>query len=149
MLSDKQIRRYSRHILLHDIGGVGQEKLLSSTVELTLSPDAIGSWAALPLLVAGGIGSIRIVSDPRQTIGDTEIRFCTALSAGHLGSPYGGIVKVFENINPYCKLAFFPQAKPSGSTLPFVVSDTGKKPQEVGAIASATAFQLLHKVATA
>jgi molybdopterin/thiamine biosynthesis adenylyltransferase len=58
-LTEKQIERYSRHILLEQIGSVGQEKLLSSKV-LIVGAGGLGSPAGL-YLAAAGVGTIGIV----------------------------------------------------------------------------------------
>jgi molybdopterin/thiamine biosynthesis adenylyltransferase len=56
---EKYIERYSRHIVLSQIGGVGQEKLLSSKV-LIIGAGGLGSPAGL-YLAAAGVGTIGIV----------------------------------------------------------------------------------------
>lgn len=58
-LTEQQIERYSRHIILEQVGGVGQEKLLASKV-LIVGAGGLGSPAAL-YLAAAGIGTIGIV----------------------------------------------------------------------------------------
>ncbi|MHC4186938.1 MAG: HesA/MoeB/ThiF family protein [Planctomycetota bacterium] len=58
-LNEQQIERYSRHIILQEVGGTGQEKLLSSKV-LIIGAGGLGSPAAL-YLAAAGIGTIGIV----------------------------------------------------------------------------------------
>jgi len=58
-LTEQQIERYSRHIILEQIGGAGQEKLLSSSV-LIIGAGGLGSPAAL-YLAAAGVGTIGIV----------------------------------------------------------------------------------------
>ncbi|UCE49099.1 MAG: HesA/MoeB/ThiF family protein, partial [Phycisphaerales bacterium] len=58
-LSDQQIERYSRHIILEQVGGAGQEKLLSSKV-LIIGAGGLGSPAGL-YLAAAGVGTIGIV----------------------------------------------------------------------------------------
>lgn len=58
-LTEQQIQRYSRHIILEQIGGTGQEKLLSSKV-LIIGAGGLGSPAAL-YLAAAGVGTIGIV----------------------------------------------------------------------------------------
>ena len=58
-LTEQQIERYSRHIILEEIGGIGQEKLLSSKV-LIIGAGGLGSPAAL-YLAAAGVGTIGII----------------------------------------------------------------------------------------
>ena len=58
MLSEEQLERYSRHIMLEEIGEQGQEKLLNSCV-LIIGAGGLGSPAAM-YLAAAGIGTIGI-----------------------------------------------------------------------------------------
>jgi adenylyltransferase/sulfurtransferase len=58
---DDQIHRYARHILLQEVGGVGQEKLLAAKV-LVIGAGGLGSPAIL-YLAAAGVGTIGVVDD--------------------------------------------------------------------------------------
>lgn len=58
-LSDEQIERYSRHIILQGVGGDGQEKLLASRI-LIIGAGGLGAPVAL-YLAAAGVGTIGIV----------------------------------------------------------------------------------------
>lgn len=60
-LNDQQLDRYARHIVLRDIGGAGQGKLLSSHV-LLIGAGGIGC-PAIQYLAAAGIGTISVVDD--------------------------------------------------------------------------------------
>ena len=76
--SDEQITRYSRHILLPEVGGKGQKKLAQARV-LVVGAGGLGSPAIL-YLAAAGIGTIGIIDNDfvdltnlqRQVIHHTE-----------------------------------------------------------------------------
>ena len=59
-LSESQIQRYSRHVLLPDVGGVGQRRLLASTAAFVLGPKRPASAAALAYLAAAGVGTLEV-----------------------------------------------------------------------------------------
>jgi molybdopterin/thiamine biosynthesis adenylyltransferase len=58
-LSEEQIQRYSRQIILKEVGGKGQKKLLSSKITL-IGLGSLGSPVAY-YLVASGVGNLRII----------------------------------------------------------------------------------------
>ncbi|MEZ0360782.1 MAG: molybdopterin-synthase adenylyltransferase MoeB [Hydrogenobacter sp.] len=57
--TEEQIRRYARHIILPEVGGKGQEKLLNSKV-LVVGAGGLGS-PSIFYLAAAGVGTIGIV----------------------------------------------------------------------------------------
>ncbi len=58
---DDQIQRYARHILLPEVGGIGQAKLLNAKV-LVIGAGGLGSPAIL-YLAAAGVGTVGVVDD--------------------------------------------------------------------------------------
>ena len=58
-LTDEQIERYSRHIILKEVGAKGQKKLLKGKV-LIIGAGGLGAPAAM-YLAAAGVGTIGIV----------------------------------------------------------------------------------------
>jgi len=60
-LSDSELDRYARHIVLREVGGVGQLKLKAASVAV-IGAGGIGS-AVIPALAGAGVGRISIVDD--------------------------------------------------------------------------------------
>ena len=61
MLSTSEIERYARHLVLHGIGGPGQQKLKAARV-LVIGAGGLGS-PLLQYLAAAGVGTLGIVDD--------------------------------------------------------------------------------------
>lgn len=59
--SEDDIQRYSRHIILQEVGGTGQQKLRDSKV-LVVGAGGLGSPSAF-YLAAAGVGTIGIIDD--------------------------------------------------------------------------------------
>ncbi|HZG09168.1 MAG TPA: HesA/MoeB/ThiF family protein [Allosphingosinicella sp.] len=60
-LSDEELDRYARHIVLKEIGGEGQNKLRAASVAL-IGAGGIGA-PAIQYLAAAGVGTLRVIDD--------------------------------------------------------------------------------------
>jgi adenylyltransferase/sulfurtransferase len=60
-LSDSELERYARHIVLPQVGGVGQHRLKAASIAV-IGAGAIGS-AVIPALAGAGIGRLTIIDD--------------------------------------------------------------------------------------
>jgi molybdopterin/thiamine biosynthesis adenylyltransferase len=69
-LTDSQIERYSRHIILKEIGGEGQKKILNTEVVI-IGAGGLGSPAAY-YLAATGVGKIGIVDSDRADLSNLQ-----------------------------------------------------------------------------
>lgn len=69
-LSDSQLDRYARHIVLPQLGGAGQKKLLAAHVVL-VGAGGIGS-PAIQYLAAAGIGRLTIIDDDRVGLSNLQ-----------------------------------------------------------------------------
>ncbi|GGO99341.1 adenylyltransferase/sulfurtransferase [Stakelama pacifica] len=69
-LSDSQLERYARHIILREIGGAGQSKLLRSPVAV-IGAGGIGS-PAIEYLAAAGIGRLTIIDDDHVDLSNLQ-----------------------------------------------------------------------------
>ena len=70
MFSNEQLERYSRHIILKEIGVKGQQKLLDSKV-LIIGAGGLGAPAAL-YLAAAGVGTIGIVDEDEVDLSNLQ-----------------------------------------------------------------------------
>jgi molybdopterin/thiamine biosynthesis adenylyltransferase len=82
-MNDNQLLRYSRHILLDDIGIEGQQRLLEAHA-LVIGAGGLGSPAAL-YLASGGIGRITLVDD--DTVDLTNLQRQVMHTTGRIGQP--------------------------------------------------------------
>ncbi|MDC0073618.1 molybdopterin-synthase adenylyltransferase MoeB [Alphaproteobacteria bacterium] len=98
--SESDIERYSRNILLNEVGGVGQKKISKSKV-LVIGAGGLGSPLLL-YLAASGVGTIGIIDDDivelsnlqRQIIHNTE-----SLNFSKVKSAKFNIEQINPNIN--------------------------------------------------
>ncbi|APW37205.1 molybdopterin biosynthesis protein MoeB [Rhodoferax koreense] len=82
-MEDEQLLRYSRHILLDEIGIEGQERLLAARA-LVIGAGGLGSPVALYLATAG-IGRITLVDDDEVDL--TNLQRQIAHTMARLGQP--------------------------------------------------------------
>ena len=82
-MNDNQLLRYSRHILLDDIGIEGQQRLLEAHA-LVIGAGGLGSPAAL-YLASGGIGRITLVDD--DTVDLTNLQRQVMHTTERIGQP--------------------------------------------------------------
>lgn len=77
-LSDAQLDRYARHIVLKEIGGEGQRKLLAARVAV-VGAGGIGA-PAIQYLAAAGVGTLRVIDDDAVALDNLQrqILFGTA-----------------------------------------------------------------------
>ena len=82
MFNERQLERYARHILLQEVGGPGQQKLLDSKV-LVVGAGGLGSPLML-YLAAAGVGTIGIVDDDAVALSNLQRQIAhTEARIGH------------------------------------------------------------------
>jgi molybdopterin/thiamine biosynthesis adenylyltransferase/rhodanese-related sulfurtransferase len=96
-LDESKRRRYSRHLLIPEVGEEGQLKLLQSRV-LLIGAGGLGSPASL-YLAAAGVGTIGIVDD--DTVDETNLQRQIVHSTERLGDSKADSAKLtIEALNP-------------------------------------------------
>lgn len=82
-LSEKELQRYARHIVLRDVGGPGQQKLKSARV-LVVGAGGLGA-PALIYLAAAGVGSLGVIDDDEVSLSNLQRQIIHA--TGDIGRP--------------------------------------------------------------
>lgn len=96
-LDEAQRRRYSRHLLIPEVGEAGQQKLLESRM-LLIGAGGLGSPASL-YLAAAGVGTLGIVDD--DAVDETNLQRQIVHSQERLGESKAGSAKrTIEALNP-------------------------------------------------
>ena len=97
-LTDSELERYARQIVLPQIGGVGQRRLKASKVAV-IGAGGIGS-AAIPLLAAAGVGRLTIIDDDH--VDRSNLQRQTVFRDEHVGQPKAMLAADFARaLNPY------------------------------------------------
>ena len=82
-LSDAELERYARHIVLKEIGGAGQAALAAARVVL-VGAGGIGS-PAIQYLAAAGVGTLSVIDDDRVDLSNLQRQ--TLFGTADIGTP--------------------------------------------------------------
>jgi molybdopterin/thiamine biosynthesis adenylyltransferase/rhodanese-related sulfurtransferase len=97
VLTPAQRARYSRHLLIPEVGDEGQQKLLNARI-LLIGAGGLGSPASL-YLAAAGVGTLGIVDD--DVVDDSNLQRQIVHSTERLGEPKALSAKrTIEALNP-------------------------------------------------
>jgi sulfur-carrier protein adenylyltransferase/sulfurtransferase len=103
-LDEAKRRRYSRHLLIPEVGEEGQQKLLDSRV-LLIGAGGLGSPAGL-YLAAAGVGTLGIVDD--DVVDETNLQRQIVHSTERLGDAKADSAKrTLEALNPDVSVKVF------------------------------------------
>lgn len=69
-LTPEQLERYARHVMLREVGGPGQQKLLKAHVAL-VGLGALGGPAAM-FLAAAGVGTLTLIDDDSVSLSNLQ-----------------------------------------------------------------------------
>lgn len=105
-LTDEQIQRYSRQIILSEIGGKGQLKLRRAKV-LIIGAGGLGSPAAL-YLAAAGIGTLGLVDGDVVDLSNLQRQILH--TTAHVGTPkVDSARRLLSVLNPDVELKLYPE----------------------------------------
>ena len=117
--TDSQLRRYARHIVLREVGGAGQAKLLDSSV-LIVGAGGLGSPLLL-YLAAAGVGTIGIADDDAVDL--TNLQRQVAHGTSRIGmAKVESARRTVADINPEVKLVAYP-AKVEAANVVELIAD--------------------------
>ena len=100
-MTELQIQRYARHILLPDVGGVGQARLLAAACVVEVGPDRAAETGALAYLAAAGVGTIGLAGELDAAVTADEQRVQLIYTRADVGTPRGAaLVARIAALNP-------------------------------------------------
>ncbi len=105
-MTDDELLRYSRHILLNEVGIEGQERILAAHV-LVIGAGGLGSPVAL-YLGSAGVGHITVVD--HDVVDTTNLQRQVAHTLDRVGKPkVDSIRTAIAQINPGVQVTALPQ----------------------------------------
>ena len=113
-LSNEEIRRYSRHLIMPEVGMEGQRKLKAARV-LAIGTGGLGSPLAL-YLAAAGVGTIGLVDF--DVVDDSNLQRQVLFSTGDVGRPkLAAAAERLRGINPHVEVVPFEERLTSENAL--------------------------------
>lgn len=99
--SPDELERYARHLVLHEVGGPGQQKLKAARV-LVIGAGGLGSPALL-YLAAAGVGTLGVVDDDAVSLSNLQRQVLHV--TGAVGMPKTeSAAATISNINPHVQV---------------------------------------------
>jgi adenylyltransferase/sulfurtransferase len=86
-MTEAQVHRYARQLVLAGVGGRGQRRLLSASVALEVGPHAPAAHWAIAYLAAAGVGRIELDGDAASPVTEPEVAGGPLLIAADVGTP--------------------------------------------------------------
>lgn len=115
--TETQLQRYARHIILPEIGGIGQERLLKARV-LVVGAGGLGSPLLL-YLAAAGIGTLGVVDFDRVDL--TNLQRQVVHGTGDVGRlKVESAAEAVRRINPEVKVEPWPERLTAANALDLV-----------------------------
>ena len=100
-LSDDELERYARHIVLPQVAGVGQRRLKAANIAV-VGAGGIGS-AVLPALAGAGVGRLTIIDD--DIVDRTNLQRQPIFRDDQIGQPKAVLASEFvRHLNPYVEV---------------------------------------------
>ncbi|CAM5515125.1 molybdopterin/thiamine biosynthesis adenylyltransferase [Aquamicrobium terrae] len=100
-LTDEELERYARHIVLPEIGGAGQQRLKRARV-LVIGAGGLGA-PVLAYLAAAGVGTLGIVDDDAVSLSNLQRQVIHGTA--DIGAPKGeSAAAAIARLNPHVKV---------------------------------------------
>jgi adenylyltransferase/sulfurtransferase len=112
-LTDEELERYARQIVLPEVGGVGQRRLKAASVAV-IGAGGIGS-AAIPALAGAGIGRLTIIDD--DVVEDTNLHRQLIFRTDQLGKSKAALAAGFAEALNRCTSANGIQVRIDGTNV--------------------------------
>lgn len=116
-LTAEEIARYKRHLVLHEVGGQGQQALKAARV-LVIGAGGLGSPLLL-YLAAAGVGHIGIVDDDRVSLDNLQRQIVH--STARVGTPkVQSAAETLQGLNPHVTIEALPVRIDAGNALDLI-----------------------------
>jgi adenylyltransferase/sulfurtransferase len=114
-LSADEVRRYSRHLIIPDVGMIGQKRLKNARV-LCVGAGGLGS-PALMYLAAAGVGTLGIVEF--DTVDESNLQRQIIHGQSDIGRPKAESARdSIKEINPYVDVIIHDERLDSTNVMP-------------------------------